>query len=129
MNDWDAVGPSAVSNRRTGSSYIRGQNCASDRIYEADPLGTVDFSLVQGIDAMFEFLMMALRTSEGFPLQRFKQIFSHDPIRVFGDLPTRFPSLLQNQSGCWRATGGGMDMLNRLLVSALEASEDFDPAQ
>jgi oxygen-independent coproporphyrinogen-3 oxidase len=120
MADWDAVGPSAVSNCRNEAVFTRGQNTSDDAAYEADPLGSVTWSTVSGIDAMFECLMMALRTSEGFSLHGFHAIFGRDPALVFGDLPDAFPLLVTQEPGCWRPTDEGMDMLNRVLVVALE---------
>ncbi|MFH2115930.1 MAG: coproporphyrinogen-III oxidase family protein [Spirochaetota bacterium] len=123
MDDWDAIGPSGVSNRREGAVYVRGQNPADDNAYEADPLGSVSFSAVRHIDAMFEYLMMALRTSEGFSVQRFHDIFGRDPSLVFGNLPEEFPTCIRGDSGRWYPANEGMDMLNRVLVAALEAAD------
>jgi oxygen-independent coproporphyrinogen-3 oxidase len=128
MDDWDALGPAAVSNHRDGLSFIRSQNSLDDYVYAADPLGSVDFSVVSGIDAMFEFLMMALRTREGFPMQRFHDIFGHDPATVFGDLPSAFPGLLAREGGYWRPNDNGLDLLNRILVAALEATDLYGDA-
>ena len=122
MDDWDAIGPSGVSNRREGAIFARGQNTSDDVAYNEDPLGSVTWSTVSGIDAMFECLMMALRTSEGFSLHRFHDIFGHDPVLVFGNLPASFPALVRLDSGCWRPTEEGMDMLNRVLIAALDAA-------
>jgi oxygen-independent coproporphyrinogen-3 oxidase len=123
MDDWDALGPAAVSNRRVGRSFLRGQNSTDDEAYVSDPLGSVVGSTISGIDAMFEFLMMALRTAEGFSTTRFHDIFGLDPISVFGDLPTAFPALLDENSGCWQPNNEGLDFLNRILVAALENAE------
>jgi len=122
MDDWDAIGPSGVSNRRNGTVFVRGQNTSDDAAYVKDPPGSVTWTSVEGIDAMFECLMMALRTSEGFYLQRFQDIFGRDPVQLFGDLPATFPALVRMDSGRWRPTDEGMDMLNRVLVAALETA-------
>lgn len=120
MDDWDAIGPSGVSNRWNKGVFIRGQNTADDDAYGADPIGSVAWSEVSGTDAMFECLMMALRTSDGFSLHRFHAIFGRDPALVFGNLPEAFPLLIRQDSGFWCPTDEGMDMLNRVLVAALE---------
>lgn len=123
LDDWDALGPSAVSNRREGRTFVRGQNSIDDGAYVSDPLGTVASSTVTGIDAMFEFLMMALRTSEGFSTKDFHDIFGLDPVMLFGDLPAAFPALLGWNSGYWQPNTDGLDFLNRILIAALEAAE------
>jgi oxygen-independent coproporphyrinogen-3 oxidase len=123
LDDWDALGPAAVSNRRAGAEYIRGRNPGDDGTYLADPAGAVEFSVIRSSDAMFEFLMMALRTSAGFSIHRFRDIFGRDPVTVFGDLPAAFPDLIREDSGCWHPSDQGLDFLNRVLVAALEALE------
>lgn len=123
MDDWDALGPAAVSNRREGRTFLRGQNSFNDDMYSSDPLGTVTSTTVSGIDAMFEYLMMALRTSEGFSTKGFHDIFGRDPVMVFGDLPASFPALLEVKADRWQPNNEGLDFLNRILVAALEAAE------
>jgi coproporphyrinogen III oxidase-like Fe-S oxidoreductase len=125
MDDWDAIGPSGVSNHRYGASFSRGQNTFDDAVYEEDPLGSVTCSTVNGVDAMFESLMMALRTNEGFSLHRFHDIFGRDPVLVFGNLSEAFPTLIRQISGFWRPSDEGMDMLNRVLVAALETAGEL----
>ena len=95
----------------------------NDILHLADPRGSVESTVVHSKDAMFEFLMMALRTSVGFSIQRFSDIFGRDPATVFGDLPAVFPDLLGCVSGYWRPSDQGLNFLNRVLVAALEAAE------
>ena len=123
LDNWDALGPSGVSNRLEGASFVRGQNPADNEVYASDPLGSVELTRVDGKDAMFEFLMMALRTREGFSLQGFSDIFACDPVLVFGDLPATFPTLISHKAGWWQPSDQGLDMLNRVLVAALEFAD------
>jgi len=126
MDDWLAVGPSGVGNVNIGAGrFMRLENSADDAIYFDDPSGSVHEVLVTGLDAMFESLMLALRTSRGFGLVAFAERFGHDAVEVFGPLHELFAESVILEAGRWRATARGMDTLNRVLVRALSNSERF----
>jgi oxygen-independent coproporphyrinogen-3 oxidase len=126
MDDWLAVGPSGVGNVNIGAGrFMRLENSADDAIYFDDPSGSVQEVLVTGLDAMFESLMLALRTRRGFGLVAFAERFGHDAVDVFGPLHELFTESVILEAGRWRATARGMDTLNRVLVRALSNGERF----
>lgn len=127
MDDWLAVGPSGVGNiGRDDGGFSRLENAADDEQYYADPSGSTRIVTVARPDAMFESLMMALRTSAGLALADFERRFGTDPLEVFGPLPGLFPESIVIDSGSWRPTERGMDTLNRVLVRALSNLEEFN---
>jgi len=126
MDDWLALGPSGVGNvAATGGRFVRLENTADDLRYYDDPSGSVHEVVISGIDAMFESLMMALRTAHGFDIAAFRERFGHDAIEAFGPLHELFPESIGLEAGSWRATARGLDTLNRVLVHAMSNIERF----
>lgn len=126
MDDWLAVGPSGVGNKSLDDGgFMRLENTFDDERYYADPSGSMSVVEVGRPDAMFESLMMALRTSAGLCLTDFSNRFGIDPLAAFGSLHQLFPESIIMDSGFWRPTDRGMDTLNRVLVGALSNMEPF----
>lgn len=126
MDDWLAVGPSGVGNTSSDDGgFLRLENAADDQRYYADPSASMSIVQVARPDAMFETLMMALRTSNGLCLKDFSRKFGIDAIAAFGSLHQVFPESIIMDSGFWQPTDRGMDTLNRVLVSALSNMESF----
>jgi oxygen-independent coproporphyrinogen-3 oxidase len=126
MGDWLAIGPSGVGNvSMPDGSYNRMENSRDDKEYQKDPAAAMVVTRVDGIDAEFEFLMTSLRTRTGFDPAAFGLRFGIDARDVFGFLPRLFPDKIRVDSGNWRATDRGMDMLNTVLVRSLTQAEKF----
>jgi len=126
MGDWLAVGPSGVGNIATGTGeFLRLENSSNDDCYRSNPAGSVKESLVSGIEAMFECLMTALRTSQGLNTVTFRQRFGQDVFMVFGKLHEEFPDLMVFDDTLLKATVRGLDVLNIPLVLALANAELF----
>ncbi len=124
MDDWLALGPSGVGNVAAGRGrFLRLENTADDMCYYDDPSGSMREVVISGIDAMFESLMMALRTACGLDIAGFRERFGHDAIEAFGPLHELFPESIGLEAGSWRATPRGMDTLNRVLVQAMSNIE------
>ena len=126
MGDWFALGPSGVGNvSMPDGSFIRMENSRDDAEYYLDPAGSTTEIRVDGIDAEFEFLLTSMRTRTGFDPAAFKSRFGFDARDVFGSLPRVFPDKIHCDSGNWRATDRGLDMLNTVLVHSLTQAEKF----
>lgn len=126
MDDWLALGPSGVGNVAAGGGrFLRLENTADDLRYYDDPSGSVHEVVISGIEAMFESLMMALRTASGLDIAVFRERFGQDAIEAFGPLHELFPESIGLEAGSWRATPRGMDTLNRVLVQAMSNIERF----
>jgi oxygen-independent coproporphyrinogen III oxidase len=130
MGDWLAIGPSGVGNvSMPDGSYARMENGKDDAEYYRDPVAATVATRIDGIDAEFEFLMTSLRTRAGFDASAFGSRFGIDASDVFGFLPRLFPDKVRFDSGNWRATDRGMDMLNAVLVHSLSQAEKFHGGQ
>jgi oxygen-independent coproporphyrinogen-3 oxidase len=127
MEDWLALGPSGVSNINMAGGYERIHNQADLDSYCANPLVAMERIAITGTDAMFETLMMALRTASGLNLARFAARHGCEAGALFGDLPGLFPDHLRLDGGCWIAGDRGMDMLNAPLLAALESVAASEP--
>jgi oxygen-independent coproporphyrinogen-3 oxidase len=127
MGDWLALGPSGVGNvSMPGGSYLRMENSRDDGgYYYRDPSAAVVETMIDGIDAEFEFLMTSMRTRTGFGTSAFGSRFGLDAYDVFGNLPKGFPDMILEDAGIWRATDRGLDMLNAILVRGLAHAEEF----
>lgn len=126
MGDWLALGPAAVGNLATdGGALLRMENSASDEKYFSDPVASTGETLVSGREAMFERLMTAMRTANGFDPADFENRHKINPASLFGDLPALFPELVRREQGNWSPTYRGMDMLNTVLVAALTNADDY----
>jgi len=124
LDDWLAVGPSGVGNVSSGpGAFRRAANAADLEAYCADPSGSVSESTVDGKDAAFECLMMAMRTSRGLSLGPFERRFGMRAVDAFGRLHERFPELVRLEGDAWIATDRGLDTLNEPLVYAMSQIE------
>ena len=124
LDDWLAIGPSGVGNVASGpGAFRRIANAADLDAYCSDPSGSASESTVDGKEAAFECLMMALRTSRGLSLGSFERRFGMKAMDAFGPLHDRFPGLVRLEGDAWIATDRGLDTLNEPLVDALSSIE------
>ncbi|TFG83423.1 MAG: coproporphyrinogen III oxidase family protein [Spirochaetales bacterium] len=122
MGDWLALGPSGSGNLRLdGGRFLRLDNPADDMLYASDPLASCTISTIETDDAMFEVLMMALRTSEGLGVEDFRKRFGVEPSDAFGEAVVRYPHLVSLREGRYVPSDEGMDLLNVVLVACLDA--------
>lgn len=129
MGSWLAVGPSGVGNiDKKNGSFLRLENSHDDGQYFCNPEASMQEIVVSGIDAMFECLMTALRTSKGLDINNFRDRFGHDVFTVFGKPHEKYPELMMFDGITLKATGRGLDLLNVPLVAALKSADHYKNA-
>lgn len=129
LGNWSALGPAAVGNYNTGPRCIRTHNIRDLGRYCDDPLSSMEHEIVETKDSMFECLMLALRTVEGFSFNQFFSRFGFKAEDVFGNLPEEFPKYIHLSEERWKPSDIGLDMLNRVLLLALEKADQFQNAK
>lgn len=127
MAGWLALGPSASATlRSSGGRFLRIENAPDLQAYVADPPGSGREALVQGFDARFEYIMMALRRSEGVDLNDYESFFGESFEETFGPAILSFPAYGRYKRGRWAPSESGFDGLKELLLACLDRREPFE---
>lgn len=127
MTGWLALGPSASATLRSkGGRFLRIENAADLRAYVSDPLGSGREELVQGFDARFEYIMMALRCADGVDLQDYERFFGESLDEAFGPALASFPGYGRYGRGRWAPSEAGLDGLKELLLASLDRRDAFE---
>ena len=73
-------------------------------------------------DAVFETMMLGLRTTRGVSEEAFLRMHGQRVEAVYGEKLRQLESqgLLQHADGCWRLTRRGMDVQNSVLVTLMD---------
>ncbi|MBU0934636.1 MAG: radical SAM family heme chaperone HemW [Spirochaetes bacterium] len=120
MHTWYGLGPSAVGNSSAADgSYIRHYNTSDTAAYCLDPLACAYSQKVSGKDALFEYIMMALRTSSGLLWTDLQTRHPELPPKLLQRLLSSWPDHLTMDSRGLRATSSGLDLLNGPLQQLL----------
>lgn len=127
MAGWLALGPSASATLRAGGGrFLRIENAAELAAYVADPVGSGREELVEGFDARFEYIMMALRTRDGVELEDYERLFGDRFDDTFGPALRAFPGFGRYERGRWSPSEAGLDGLKELLLACLDRREPFE---
>lgn len=127
MAGWLALGPSASATLRSaGGRFLRMENAADLQAYVDDPLGSRREELVQGFDARFEYVMMALRSADGVDLTDYERFFGERFDDTFGPALLSFPGYGRYDRGRWAPSEEGLDGLKELLLACLDRREPFE---
>ena len=93
--------------------------------YIEDPDGSGALSWISRGDSAFEMVMMALRTSLGLDEGRFRSRFGLEASRVLSRTIKTWSGHFSEGEGWLSLDGSGLDILNRILVDALEEMEPY----
>ena len=88
--------------------------------YLEDPDREMKLSWIGSRDSAFEMIMMALRTSAGLDEARFLSRFGLDVRDLLAGTMKKWSEHFSESQGRLRVDGYGLDILNRILVDALE---------
>lgn len=120
LDDWLGLGPSAVGSRlMPDGSYIRYTNSSDLDSYLADPLVQGSSQKITGIDAQFEFLMMALRTRAGIDLAEAQRRYPLLDLENVKRCLQAFPGFFDSEPAFLKPTDKGLDLLNLPLERLL----------
>lgn len=125
FGNWHGLGPAAVSNIALGDGRFIRINNAKKTEYYKNPALSAKESVINKKDAIVEYLLMALRTKQGLCFSDFLKIFSVYALDVFGPLDRQFPELLTNDGHSLKPNDKGMDMLNIILIRAMENFDKY----
>ncbi|MGN1019143.1 MAG: radical SAM family heme chaperone HemW [Aristaeellaceae bacterium] len=122
------LGVSAAScmDERDGNAYVRTCNPSGLRDY-LDMVRREDWQArtvepVTAHDAVFETMMLGLRTTRGVSEESFLQMHGLTMDEMYGARLRQLEAqgLLQHMEGCWRLTRRGMDVQNSVLVALMD---------
>ena len=102
--------------------FEEGKDLAS---YIEDPDGSGALSWISRGDSAFEMVMMALRTSLGLDEKRFRSRFGLEVSRILSRTIKTWNERFSEGEGRLSLDGPGLDILNRILVDALEEMEPY----
>lgn len=127
MAGWLALGPSASATLRSGGGrFVRIENAPDLQAYVADPSGSSREEFVEGFDARFEYIMMALRCADGIDLKDYEDFFGERFVETFGPALAGFPGYGRFEAGRWAPSEAGLDGLKELLLACLDRREPFE---
>lgn len=127
MAGWLALGPSASATLRTaGGRFLRIENAADLKAYVADPQGSGREEFVEGFEARFEYIMMALRVVDGVDLKDYERFFGDRLEETFGPALLSFPGYGLYERGRWVPSEAGLNGLKELLLASLDRREPFE---
>lgn len=127
MAGWLALGPSASATLRSaGGRFLRIEYVPDLQSYVDDPLGSGREELVEGFDARFEYVMMALRRADGADLADYQGFFGDRFEDTFGPALAGFPGYGRFEGGRWAPSEAGLDGLKELLLALLDRREPFE---
>lgn len=76
-------------------------------------------------DVVCEFVMMGLRTAKGLDIDRFSRLFGIEPHALLAHTINVWGDRISMHGGHLRVDDRGLDILNRILVSAFEDIDHF----
>ncbi len=139
MNSYLGVGSGAVStlivadgNKAAaagagGSLSLRMEEGRDLAAYLLDPDSTVALSWIGRKDSAFEMIMMALRTARGLDEERFKARFGLDAGALLSNTRKKWKDRFSESEGRLKLDGPGLDILNLILVDALDEMGSWFP--
>lgn len=120
LDTWYGLGPSAVGNKPiVDGKYLRHYNDPDLDNYCRNPTKAGIDETIEGNDAIFEYIMLALRTRHGLDMDRLAQQIPGIPRRKLIAAMADFPQFLQISGACISPTELGMDFLNVPLQAIL----------
>ncbi|WP_298235827.1 radical SAM family heme chaperone HemW [uncultured Azohydromonas sp.] len=126
FGDYLGVGAGAHGKLRSGARVSRSTHLREPRRYFASAAGGPEWRLVPEQDLPFEFMMNALRLTEGFTEEEYLAATGRD----FDPVRPRLEELASGglvqggaDSGRWRTTARGMQFLNEVLQRFLPEPE------
>jgi oxygen-independent coproporphyrinogen-3 oxidase len=133
MRSYIGVGSGAVSNLNVLPGFDARFPGRSLRLMEGKDIGryidapddTAEASWISSTDAVREFVMMGLRTSIGMDESRFYDVFGFDSRKMLGRTCTQWFERLKSDGRHLRVDDTGMDILNRILLSAFDDIDMF----
>jgi len=137
MNSYLGIGSGAVSTlivadsekaRRIGAgdgAALRIEEGKDLPSYIENPDEASALSWIGRGDSAFEMVMMALRTSRGLDEERFRSRFGVDASNLLSRTIKTWSEHFSESEGRLRLDGSGLDILNRILVDALEDMEPY----
>lgn len=102
--------------------FEEGRDLAS---YIENPDGSGVLSWISRGDSAFEMVMMALRTSLGLDERRFRSRFGLEASRILSRTIQTWGGHFSDAHGRLSLDGSGLDILNRILVDALDEMEPY----
>ena len=122
------LGASAAScmDEQDGSAYVRASNPPGLQDYlDMVQRGDWQARTVESVsprDALFETMMLGLRTTQGVSEEAFLRMHGKCPDAVYGEKLRMLEAqgLLQHADGFWRLTRHGMDVQNSVLVTLMD---------
>ena len=122
------LGASAASCMKEldGSAYVRANNPSGLQAYlDMVREGQWETRVIEPIsprDAVFETMMLGLRTTRGVSEDAFLRMHGQSMDAVYGERLRMLEAqgLLQHAEGCWRLTRRGMDVQNSVLVTLMD---------
>ncbi|HWP68773.1 MAG TPA: hypothetical protein VN437_05675, partial [Rectinemataceae bacterium] len=139
MNSYLGVGSGAVSTLNIdggrAAASLGHSGCAALRIeegkdlalYAAAPDDAAASLWIDRKDSAFEAVMMALRTTDGLDEKRFEDRFGLPPGKILAGTIEKWKALFVEPPGHLRLNDRGLDILNRILVDALEEMDGSFP--
>ena len=122
------LGASAASclDERDGNAYVRSSNPPGLQNYldmvQQEQWETRTIEPITPHDAVFETMMLGLRTTQGVSEKAFLWMHGQSLDTVYGERLRKLEAqgLLQHTEGCWRLTRRGMDVQNSVLVTLMD---------
>ncbi len=139
MNSYLGVGSGAVSTlivadgRKAAAAGARGslslriEEGRDLQTYLLDPDKSLALSWIGRKDSAFEMIMMALRTARGLDEERFKARFGLEAGAILSNTREKWKDRFSESAGFLRLDGPGLDILNLILVDALDEMGSWFP--
>ncbi|MFA6366453.1 MAG: hypothetical protein WCX13_04635, partial [Candidatus Hydrogenedentales bacterium] len=110
-----------------GSLSLRIEEGRDLSAYLLDPDSTVASSWIGRKDSAFEMIMMALRTARGLDEERFKARFGLEAGALLSNTRKKWKDRFSESEGRLKLDGPGLDILNLILVDALDELGSWFP--
>lgn len=120
-----SAGGTALSREAGGAAALRVEEGRDLDSYLSDPDGAASFSWIGAKDSAFEMVMMGLRTSEGLDEGRFESRFGSSASALMAGTIRKWRDRFSEEGGRLKLDDGGLDLLNRILVDAMDEMDTF----
>jgi len=122
-----ADGKKAAATGSGGSLSLRIEEGRDLPAYLLDPDKALALSWIGRKDSAFEMIMMALRTARGLDEERFKARFGLEAGALLSSTREKWKDRFSESGGFLRLDGPGLDILNLILVDALDEMGSWFP--